>query len=97
MYTLYLCNMIIWSLDDPALRDRIELSHKYNSTDIPFPTFAQQTPLYTTADQLHGMQYIDCVLWYGDCILSGCTEHGYNQVLLWTPDGMRYPVSTCIS
>ena len=85
--------MLIWSLDEPVLRDRIALSHTYSSPDIPFPTLAQQVPLYCTADQLHGMNYIDCVHWYGDFVLSACTEHGHNQVLLWTPDGMRYPVS----
>lgn len=50
-----------------------------------FSTYTQRLPLFSTTQVHH--DYIDCVRWIGDSVLSKSTK---NRVALWAPDSNRY-------
>ena len=96
----HLCRSIkIWSLDHTQMADAIALSSRYGRRGVEadevvlFPTLNQLEPVFSTArdgqGRLHGMKYIDCVRWYGDCVLSMSCDY---KVLLWAPDAQRHTV-----
>lgn len=80
----------LWSLKDPVLLHAIEKSNEVNTESNPpeiFPTVYQQWPIFSTT-QIH-CDYVDCVRWVGDFILSKATK---NRAVLWAPDPSRYKV-----
>ncbi|KAH9255184.1 hypothetical protein BASA81_006624 [Batrachochytrium salamandrivorans] len=77
MATLGLDNSIkVWGLDCPILHQTIanRISHP--------PVQCIQFPIYTTCQN-----YIDCVEWVGDLLLSKTTT---SQCILWKPDMRRH-------
>ncbi len=57
-----------------------------------FKPYIQPVPLFSTT-QVH-IDYIDCVRWVGNCIISKSTK---NRVALWAPDSLRYKVKLLIN
>lgn len=79
----------IWSLEEAALVEAIQDSNSRNtissSTAKPFFTRYQQMPLFST-NKVH-TDYIDCVQYVGDLILSKSIT---NTIVLWKPDTSHF-------
>lgn len=65
----------IWDLNTPEIKTAIEQSTKYNEkTSVrAFKTLFNPFPIFTTR-RMH-KNYIDCVEWFGDFILSKVSIH----------------------
>lgn len=72
----------IWRLDESIIKLVIEASEYYDSMTCkkPFPTIHVHYPYFTTRD-IH-RNYVDCVKWYGDFLLSKSCE---NHLVCWKP------------
>ena len=77
--------MNIWSLESPVLQGLIAKS--YRTDESPSSAHYIQFPEYSTSS-VH-KNYIDCVNWYGNFILSGAVS---DKVMLWAPDTAMYSV-----
>lgn len=73
----------IWNLQDPIISNAIDLSYTQprRLDNLVFLTVVQQKPIYSN-DLLH-CDYVDCVRFVGNAILSKSTK---NRVVLWLPD-----------
>lgn len=65
----------IWDLTEPSLAAAITASQQYDAlkSDKAFKTLLVSFPMFGTRD-LH-LNYIDCVRFFGDLILSKVSEH----------------------
>lgn len=81
----------IWRLDQPIIQLAIEGSEKYDAAKIdkPFPTIHIHYPYFTTRD-IH-RNYVDCVKWYGDFLLSKSCE---NHLVCWKPGFVESDIDT---
>lgn len=58
----------IWDLTTPQMKAAIEQSTKYKTNKIAFKTVIDLFPMFST--RLIHQNYVDCVEWFGDLILS---------------------------
>ncbi|GBC10046.1 hypothetical protein RclHR1_00930024 [Rhizophagus clarus] len=88
----------IWTLCTPVMKHAIETSFLNSSSSSSRPPSSQEKccsshgasskkvtvhyPIFTTT-QLHN-NYVDCVRWYGDLLLSRCAADA--KIMLWKPD-----------
>lgn len=91
----------LWRLDKPQIRDAIQNSYTFNPNKSvrPFSTVQEHFPDFSTRD-VH-RNYVDCVTWLGDFVLSKSCE---NSIVCWRPggrleadDGVLKPGDTSVS
>ena len=71
----------IWDLS--GHQDLVDLSFKWYGDKGPpgsFPTAYIQTPTFSTVPHDN---YVDCVCWHGDLLLTKCTQ---GHIILWRPE-----------
>jgi len=75
-------SILIWDISTERAKLVIEAASvfKLNNSDTPFPTVTLP-PIFSTRD-IHS-NYIDCIRWFGDFILSKSCE---NEIKCWEPN-----------
>jgi WD40 repeat protein len=83
----------LWDLEAPDVKESMSKSylHDDRAGNVSFVTHVQQFPIFST-DKVH-KNYVDCVRWVGDLILSKST---CNRAVLWTPDPLRAKDAVCV-
>ena len=84
----------VWNLLDPIVQNAIQLSYTQprRPGNLAFATVSVQASLYATT--VPHNNYVDCVRWAGNCLLSRDSASTQHRVLLWGPDNKRWEVNT---